>query len=404
MQHKQVAKIGILCLCIILILTGCNGYKEINRLSFIIGMGVDKIGKTSPIYRVTFQIVNPRQVSSSSGSSGSSQGVGIINYVGYGKTLSEAARNTSKKIMKESYYSHISLLIVGEDVAKDDIRKVIDVFERDAKIRVRTPILISRHTTAESILNALTPANVIPSVALNQKIKNTEGLLGENTLTSINEVIQNITSPGEDIAISGIKLPANAKNIEKMSHLDKTKPAEPIVDGMALFRGGKLVHWVSGKKTRTLSMAVNKLKGTNITVPCGKNQYVSVAINEARMKKSVKMRNATPDVTIHVTAKGNIDEVMCDQDFKSVTTIKKIEKKVENTLQKEIQEMFSVSKHYKSDVFAIGRTLHKSNPKQWKQYKQNWGSVLSKAHARVHINVSIKQTGTSSNSILYRKK
>ena len=37
------------------------------------------------------------------------------------------------------------------------------------------------------------------------------------------------------------------------------------------------------------------------------------------------------------------------------------------------QTIETVQKQYKSDIFGFGEAIHRSNPKEWKKIKKQWG-------------------------------
>src|SRR3954451_15752653 len=161
--QMKIHKVYLLLFCVTLCLAGCNNYKEVNSLAFVIGLGIDKPKKDKNMYRLTLQVVQPSNAASAS--LGKGQGLPVINYTGTGRTISEAARNASKKLSTESFYAHMTLVVVDENTAEDNIVKVLDAFERDENIHTKAAVLIARHTSAEAVLNALTPLDTITSVS-----------------------------------------------------------------------------------------------------------------------------------------------------------------------------------------------------------------------------------------------
>jgi spore germination protein KC len=390
-------KIYLLLICFTLCLAGCNNYKEVNSLAFVIGLGIDKPKKN--MYRLTLQVVQPSNAASAS--LGKGQGLPVINYTGTGRTLSEAARNASKKLSRESFYAHMNLVVVDENTAKDNILKVLDAFERDENIHTKAAVLIAHHTSAEAVMNALTPLDNITSVSLYEQLLNTNNDLGENHIITIREIIQFTTYKGNDVTISGVEIQGNETKIKKQANLQQSDPSLIVMKDEALLHDGKLVHWMSGKKTRSFLIASNKLKQTNVTVPCGKNQYVSVYLNKSKAKKQVAMKGSTPHINMQVKMKGTIDEIMCDENFDTPAAIKKYEKKVARVIHKEIVEAMKESFIHESDPFALGRRLSMNNLKQWKKVESIWPTPLKHAQLHVQVDVSILRTGMRTNSDLY---
>ncbi|MBH0171472.1 Ger(x)C family spore germination protein [Fictibacillus sp. 18YEL24] len=391
-MRKHIYQIMII-LTSTLILSGCFGYKEMNNLAFVIGIGIDK--KDEATYRVTFQVVHPNEIPSPSNPAGG-QSLPIINYVGEGHTISEAARNTSKQISRQSYYGHIGLLIISEEAAKDNLLKVLDVFERDAKARLGTPILIAHKSSANHVLGALSPLQKMPSIADLEKLENTTELLGENMKISVNEVIQTISNPGSDVFISGIHVPKKDYDVKDF---EKPQPLVPNISGVALFRGDKMVHWVEARKTRALTLAKNKLQLTNLSIKCinDKKNYISIALFDMKTKQDVTMKNGIPHITFSIKGKGDLDEVMCDTKL-TKDYINQTKRMASEILEKEFIDMFNTATKKKVDVFSSGYELYKDNPNEWKRYKKDWRILLREAEVEVNVKLNIMSSGMRSDT------
>jgi len=102
LKGKPMKKILLILIC--MLLSGCSNYRELNNLAAIISVGVDK-GKEDG-YRVTFQVVNPGQLTKTGGNS---PGLPLINYPIEGETLNDAYRKSSAYIPREIITSHLSL-------------------------------------------------------------------------------------------------------------------------------------------------------------------------------------------------------------------------------------------------------------------------------------------------------
>src|SRR5262249_12623507 len=118
----------IVCLMFLFLSTalpGCSNYKELNELSIVIGAGIDYI-PSKDLYEVVFQTIVPSENTASGVGSGATP---VVNFKTTGKTISEAARNSSNLYARQNIYSHIELVIIGEQLAKkESLNYIFDVF------------------------------------------------------------------------------------------------------------------------------------------------------------------------------------------------------------------------------------------------------------------------------------
>ena len=125
----------ILLIFFIFLLSGCYNYRELNSLDIISSVGIDKNGDK---YVVSIQVLNGKQSKDSEDSQ-------IIVYDANGKTVNEALRNIHNKTSKELYRGHINNLILSEEVAKDSILDIIDMFQRFTDIRDELNIIVVKN-------------------------------------------------------------------------------------------------------------------------------------------------------------------------------------------------------------------------------------------------------------------
>ncbi|WP_375346842.1 hypothetical protein ACEWPB_09890 [Priestia megaterium] len=134
--------IAAICLCV----SGCSNYRELNQIGVIIGLGIDENENLEQPYKVTYQIINPSGLSQGSSSGG--QGLPVINYTVTAKTLVEALKKASIVIPREHITSHLSLIIIGEKLARNDLSLLFDALDRGKQARTSIPVFIARDGTA----------------------------------------------------------------------------------------------------------------------------------------------------------------------------------------------------------------------------------------------------------------
>ena len=104
---------------------------------------------------------------------------------------------------------------------------------------------------------------------------------GSTPAVKINDFIQALTSPGRQPVMSAVRIQGEPKKGESVDNMKKSHPdAIVVIDSMALFRKDKLEGFLSVEDTRNYLWTQNKLKRTTLSVPCGKDRYVSLRIND----------------------------------------------------------------------------------------------------------------------------
>jgi spore germination protein KC len=389
-----------LSLCMMLTaLTGCGNYMDLNELSIVMGIGVDRTKDLK--YRVSLQIINPGEVATGQSSGGKS--VPILLDVSEGRSLSEAIRNASKKITKMMEYSHVAVAVIGEEAAKEGINEIIDTLLREPRMTSNLPVLIAKDTTAEQVLKLLSPITYVSSMDIVQKNKNTQKLTGEAVgTTTILSIGENITHIGQNIAISGVALANYSKDNEGKANLEKTDPAETHLDAIALFNKDKLVGWLEGKQARGLVMVREELKETNITIPCKENNYTSLRIIGQNINSDVIMKNNQAHINIRGTMFAFLDETGCSMDLADMKVIDQIENDAGKAIEQMVRDSITTAQSYKSDAFGFGNMLAVRDKKSWRKVEKQWPELFQNAEIKVDYSVNIRRNGMINKPVFYK--
>ena len=115
----------LLLLISILLLTGCYDYKELKDIDVITGVGIDyEDGE----YVVTLEILRAT-------TSGDKPEMNTVLIKSEDEVFSNAFESNYTKISKLPYFSHLQLIVVSEEVAKEKgLQEIMDFLLRTSRI------------------------------------------------------------------------------------------------------------------------------------------------------------------------------------------------------------------------------------------------------------------------------
>ena len=189
----------ILCLLIIpLFLTGCYDYQELNNRAVIAGIAIDY--KEEEFF-VDLEILNNKK------GNGQEEESDKTYYVeGYGSTLTEAFQNCHLQLSKEPYYSHLKVLIIGEEVAQEKILDVLDYMIRDPSIRNIFLPVVAKGVDAKEILESVTTENPVVSTSIQSMIENNTANDSVSVIKDFESFLDTIIDPYQDAYLSLIHI------------------------------------------------------------------------------------------------------------------------------------------------------------------------------------------------------
>ena len=171
----------IITLFILLISSGCYNYKEINDMAIVSSIGIDKDNKNDK-YIVSAQIMNSKESEDSEDSQ-------ITVYTKEGDTVHEALRNITLKSPRKLYGNHLSKIVLSEEVAKEGIDNILDIFNRITEVRNEFIITIVKEDKASDVLKVLTTTESIPAEYVKLSLKIADKTSGLTYTTKLDEFI-----------------------------------------------------------------------------------------------------------------------------------------------------------------------------------------------------------------------
>lgn len=377
-------------------LTSCWDSKELNELAVVVGMAIDK---AEDDYRLSVQIVNSGEINPQLNPSGAAP---IVIRSETGPTIYEANRKTSMSTPKRVYVSHLRVLVISEEVAKDGITEILDLISRDRDFRTDFIVIVAKDGQAVDILKVLTTLERIPANQLYESLKNSNKVWAEAIYLDFNDLLKTATVAGKSIALSGIELIGDIKVGETKENTEKSEsPARLAYTGIAIFDKTALIGWLDSSDGKGFSYITNQIKNTVEHLNCAPNEKMSIEIKDAKTKLNASINeNKQPKITIKLNVNGVIGESNCSLNLSEPKSIKNIEKLLEEEITKDIKQTIEkVQKEYAVDVFGFGQAIRSSYPNVWHKLKDDWQTHFSTLDNDIQVNANINKVGSTNKSI-----
>lgn len=196
---------------ILLFLTGCYDYKEINDLAIVTAIGVDF---KDDEYIITLEILNDQNDKDSSK---------IKTYIktGSDRSLAKALEEASDLLSDQANYTHVKLMVLSENIVDGRFDTIIDFFMRSTYFRENFYVLSSLDTEPEQILKNTTEENPIASSAIINLLESLNYSSNNSVLKTFDQIVEEILAFGKDTCFSNITLDEKQFKIDGLSIFDK---------------------------------------------------------------------------------------------------------------------------------------------------------------------------------------
>lgn len=372
----------MLLLCTIFI-AGCWDRKEINDIAFVIGIAVDK---EEDNYRSSLQIALPGQ----SGSTGSSGGGGGTSgdkswfmLSNTAKTLRGTTLEGQKALSRKIYYAHRRTMLIGEELARDGVAPMLDLFTRYPLNRFSALPVVTKGAAYE-VMDTDAPIEKFPSEMVRELC-----FLNMRNPRSLKTFIDSILSDGVDPF-----LPVASK-VENVPKNWKDAKTNIKLDGLAVFKKDKLVGMIDKAPADALILAMGEANAPEVMVKAPRGEGdIFIKLNENNSSLHPSVKNDKVTVTVQLYAKGVIVDNESNYGDLREKEILKLNDAIHKKIKEDIVEgVRLIQQKYHADILGIGRSIHQQLPKEWDKMKDRWDDIYPDVEVNVIPHVVIENVG-----------
>lgn len=371
-------RLSALFLIFVIALTtsGCWDYTEMNNLSIVAGIAIDK-DKGNGGYNIAVELIN---IEAGDGQSKITPKILKCN----GPTIFDAVRGLVKKTGRKLYWAHAKVVIFGEEAAREGIAPALDWIVRDAEVRSEMYILLSREKTAAEMLEFNTTLEELISfqIATTMQVgKSVEHFYKEDIWHFIND----LASPGVSDIIPSVE----------RAKLEKDKLIN--ITGSGVFKKDKLIGWISGEETKNILFVKDEIKNGTFTLENvqGTKNNVTFELEATKTNVVPSYRDNRFVFDVYIKPSGVIAEINGDKDFIEEKNRDRLKKYTDKAMEKRIKTTTDrIQNEFGSDVLGFADIVERKMPSMWKKVNKNWQEEFQRAQINIHFDFEITGSAT----------
>lgn len=368
--------------------TGCWDSRELNDVVFIIGTGLDKVGKGA--FSASVQLADSTvQAGEAGGEASGSTGYKVE--MASGKDLSDALTNLQSKLPRHLITGHRQAIVIGEALARDGIGSYLDEFIRNPDNSLRTDLFIIKGDTAQDFLQNKYAFETFSALAAGkeQKLVSTYETSLRNLLF---DAMNNATSGTLPVIDTGSDLNSMASNSR-----DQSKPSPAFaVNGTALFnRKLQLVGYLQHEQSLLYLWGVNRLQHITLSEPVDSSgNLISLQMSHLHSKIHIMPHKGHMVAQMTLSGIGRIVENHTKWRPSELRDIAVVQQRLDKTVSNKMQRLIiKTQEQYQADVFGFGEKIHQTYPSEWKHIKMNWQQEFPKIEIEVKTQLTILHEG-----------
>ncbi len=376
MKKKILSALAILLIPVLL--AGCWNYRSLDQISIVAGMALDRDEETGD-YRITFEIVDTTK-------NVKQEGVKAMVLESHGETIFEAVRDAKRRISNKIYFGQMETVIISEEIARTvDIGDLLDFFMRDAEVRETIVITVSREQCACDLITIEGIGHPLVSYEMEKIIMEDNKITSSIPFTQLYNINEILDDEGQELVLPAFH---NADNHGKIA---------TETDGAAVYKGQRLIGFLTPEQTKYFLFVVNKVQGGVLTcASTGEGPAdTTLEISKSVTKRSFALQDGRLVMKLSIETDAYLNEANTPIDSLDEASIDAIRLQAASKLMRGISDMIAtVQSQFNSDIFGFGNLIYKHDPKLWAQFKDQWDSLFPDLEVSIECKVNIVNTSS----------
>ncbi|MDR2505245.1 MAG: Ger(x)C family spore germination protein [Oscillospiraceae bacterium] len=379
----------VMVLSTILFACGCNGSVELNKLAIVMAIGVDASdadGKASDDkYMVTVQVVRPAVLrAGASGGSGDSD-TASFNAHEKGNAVYSALAKLSNMTSRQIFMKQCEALIIGREVAEDDITPVLEYFLRNEEGRMTIPVFIAADTALD-VLSESTYLESMPAVQL-------AGLATNHKYTdkayavSVFELTRDLLSVARQPLIPIID-----------TFLDGAGERKARITGLAVFKKNRMVGVLESDEIFGAHIINGVFDNGLIVIERG-GQTAEFMISSAESDMRIRFENGKFGASLSVSVECQVVSTTFADDIFDTTAAKRLSDYAGDELLRKIELAIDKARELNTDFLGVGQLAYQKYPKEYARLDGGWSAAFTDVPIDVDLQVSMLLMGASQKSL-----
>ena len=395
-------QVVVLILCASISCSGCMGSQEIDEISFVLTIGVDKSDQPG-LYNYSFRIAMPRSFTGEGGGDNKEK-TKVVTVKS--QALGEAIRRLAVAMNRQPELSHCSALFIHEDIAKDGIYELLELILRSRSYRNSMIVMVTKDEAKMALEKNTAPFELFQYRWIDS-VKRTQKFASSYILNDVRKIYTNSVEPQHAILTAyGSTIDKSLDTPPLVDPYSKTGPtynvddfpreggSELIAVGSVIFKDWKMIGSLNTDESFGADILDKGIK-TSITIPDpnDKNEKISIGMDIKRPKIDVVMQDHKMIVTIK--AKADVDLLSCSSDINYEAGEGKIqlEQTISDTIKESMMAYFNHTQPLEADCVQISNN-YRRNVHTWQEWADiDWPEAYKNAEINIDVKCNILRSG-----------
>lgn len=370
-------KKGFKMICLLLLLLQCscsNDIKEIEKLNFASGIGVDyKDGK----YHLYIQVIGLNSIATSEGLSSPPE-----TYVSHttSNTFIDAFFDMYNSAQNKFIWSHITAILISESALKEGFLNVFDVLTRYYEFRL-TPWIFVTKDPLDEVLSTL---GFFDRSSLETLLHSPTNIYEQSSIIRPIQLAQFSREFFEPAMTTYVPSITILEDTWKKNNENDPKLA---LNGAFFIQDQQYKGFFTLEQLKALKWIVSETERTSISVPEKENPEFIVVIDDIHTDITLNVEQNDIKFDINVKGIGNIEN-----EIQGNNHLKEMEEKTNEAIKKQIEQFFQLGIKKNIDFLNLEHILYREHNKKWQQISKE-DFLQEDLINSINVDISILHSG-----------
>lgn len=386
MQKINSAKLIFLMLFIPFVLNGCYDRYELNNLAYVVAIGGD-VGENNEV-NITYQVAVPVKIT---GEGSDTSSGAYTTYTVSAPSLSIGNTKLNAQISKELNLSHVEVIVYSEELARKGTDGHMNVFVSNTEIRPKVNLVVCKGK-AQDLLEKVSPKLEVSPARYYELLFNTSDYTSEAGSSELIDFYNSVQS-----------IDRNAFGVYVRLDDESGEKSELVQDGLAVFKGSKMVGVLDKEYLLAHLILTNGLKRTGFAVKDFKKEDLVISVHLMQRNSpaiKVTLDGDTPIIKCSVHLEAHLFSSGSEIDFHERKNLEKLENDLNEAIKENITEYFELTIHkFNSDIAGIGR-LARANFLTWEEFENyKWLEKYKNSKYEIEVNTGLNVSQVISHKV-----
>jgi spore germination protein KC len=354
------------------VLPGCWDFQEVDKLGFATTIGIDRGPENTINMSVQFPITQAALPAVISGGKETKKFL-VISQTG--NSVTNALDHMETKAYRSIVLNQTKSVIAGEEIARRDIKSVLDLFIRTTQMPLPAYIFVTDGITAEDVLTMEPLQNMLPGIMF---------IYSGQSITKYDMTYYIPHWEFQQKLVHKSKDPyAPLISIDKEHRLY-------VIAGLAVFNKNKMTGKLSSEETEIFGLitGIQKSGLMALPIPGGTLNLRNVS---GKSKITVDIKQGRPVFKIETAVYCAVTEIVPTKLTISPQDIAGYQKIAAQNIKRRLIDLVKKLQGYNSDIIDFGEEFRVQHQNVWK--KTNWKAMFPKVPFTGKVKVHIDADG-----------